>query len=174
MAKKNDNISFFRDRCLVNAQPGLEGAAWVNAGTGKATSHLDALDLSRPLYLLLTHAFRDHCDGARMFQSKDGTILGNYWEHQRWVRYDNRWDRHSPVRPLPISDGLMDKEKREIVGRNREVFPTPGASPAAFSNVVEIMKEGAEYFDCVHRLRTCQDDGNVPFEAEAQTAKLKP
>ena len=77
--------------------------------------------------------------------------MGPYWdgeyfldpeqhfrERQTWNSYDNRWDRFSPVRPIPVTDWMMDYETRNIAGLEWEVIPTPGVTNGASSYLVTV------------------------------------
>lgn len=147
-----DGVSRFRDSCNVYAVQGPEGTVLINAGTGRAAEHLDELGRRGPLTVLLTHHFRDHTDGAIRFHAEArAEILGNYWdqeyyldpdqhfrERQIWNSYDNRWDRFSPVRPLPVTGWMRDYETRTIAGLSWQVVPTPGHTNGASSYVVTL------------------------------------
>jgi len=144
-----DGLYLLRDSCLVYAVRGPEGTVIVNAGTGLAADHLsDVAD--GPVTVLLTHHFRDHTDGALRLAENGARVVAPYWEQeyfldpeqhfrerQIWNSYDNRWDRFSPVRPLPVHDWAMDYETRSMAGLSWEVVPTPGVTGAASSYVVE-------------------------------------
>jgi len=145
-----DGVFLFRDSCLVYAVRGPEGTVLINAGTGRAADHLGEVAQGK-VTVVLTHHFRDHSDGARRLASAGAEILGPYWEQeylvdpeqhfrerQTWVSYDNRWDRFSPVNPLPVSGWLMDYEKRKIAGLEWEVIPTPGVTNGASSYVTTL------------------------------------
>ncbi len=146
-----DNVFLFRDSCLVYAVKGPEGTVIVNAGTGLAADHLNEMGSSETTTVLLTHHFRDHTDGAIRLNEAGAKIIGPYWdqeylidpeqhfrERQIWNSYDNRWDRFSPIRPIPEIDWLMDYETREIAGLEWEVVPTPGVTNGASSYIVNL------------------------------------
>lgn len=146
----DDSVFLFRDSCLVYAVQGPRGTVLVNAGTGRAADHLGAVARGK-VTVLLTHHFRDHSDGARRLAAAGAEVLGPYWdqeylvdpdqhfrERQIWNLYDNRWDRFSPVLPLPVAGWLMDYEKREIAGLEWEVIPTPAVTNGASSYVVTV------------------------------------
>lgn len=148
-----DGIFRLRDSCYVYAVQGPEGTVLINAGTGLAADHLDEVMQGKPVTVLLTHHFRDHTDGAIRLHAKGATVLGPYWdqeylldpdqhfrERQHWNSYDNRWDRFSPVRPLPVSSWMMDYETRAIAGLSWEVVPTPAMTNGASSYVVTLGK----------------------------------
>jgi glyoxylase-like metal-dependent hydrolase (beta-lactamase superfamily II) len=146
-----EDVFVLRDSCLVYAVRGPEGTVLVNAGTGSAVEHLSEVAESKDVTVLLTHHFRDHSDGAIRLAEAGATVLGPYWEkdylidpeqhfreRQIWNSYDNRWDRFSPVRPLPVVDWMMDYETRSIAGLDWEVVPTPGATQGSVSYVVTV------------------------------------
>jgi glyoxylase-like metal-dependent hydrolase (beta-lactamase superfamily II) len=146
-----EGVYRFRDSCHVYAVQGPEGTVLVNAGTGRAADHLDAVARNRPVTVLLTHHFRDHTDGAIRLRDRGATVIGPYWEQeylidpeqhfrerQHWNSYDNRWDRFSPVRALPVTDWMMDYETRRIAGLAWEVVPTPGVTNGASSYLVTL------------------------------------
>ncbi len=146
-----EGIHRFQDSCHVYAVEGPEGVVLVNAGTGLAADHLDEIAGGRPMTVLLTHHFRDHTDGAIRLHEKGARVLGPYWdqeylvdpeqhfrERQHWNSYDNRWDRFSPVRPVPVDGWMMDYETRDIAGLSWEVVPTPGMTNGASSYVVTV------------------------------------
>jgi len=146
-----DNVFRFRDSCHVYAVTGDTGTVLINAGTGMAAERLGEIDTAPDLTVLLTHHFRDHSDGAIRLHAAGATVLGPYWdqeylvdpeqhfrERQTWNSYDNRWDRYAPVRPLPVSDWMMDYETRTIAGRDWTVVPTPGVSNGAASYAVTV------------------------------------
>ena len=146
-----EGIYRFQDSCHVYAVEGPEGVVLVNAGTGLAADHLGEIAGSRPVTVLLTHHFRDHTDGAIRLREKGVRVFGPYWdqeylvdpeqhfrERQHWNSYDNRWDRFSPVRPVPVDGWMMDYETRDIAGLSWEVVPTPGMTNGASSYVVTI------------------------------------
>ena len=127
------------------------GDSLINAGTGLAANHLGEVVKNGPLTVLLTHHFRDHSDGSIRLHAAGANILGPYWdaeyfldpeqhfrERQTWNSYDNRWDRFSPVRPIPVTDWMMDYETRNIAGLAWEAVPTPGATNGAISCVVTL------------------------------------
>lgn len=139
-------VFLFRDSCHVYAVQGPDGTVLINAGTGQAADHLEEVAGGKPLTLLLTHHFRDHTDGAIRLHEAGATVIGPYWdqeylidpdqhfrERQMWNSYDNRWDRYSPVRPLPVTGWMMDYETRQIAGLQWEVIPTPGVTNGASS-----------------------------------------
>lgn len=141
----------FQDSCLVYAVKGPNGLVLINAGTGLAVDCLSELGAEGEVTLLLTHHFRDHTDGAIRFAKVGAKILGPYWdkeylidpdqhfrERQIWNSYDNRWDRFSPVRSIPVSDWMMDYETRRIAGLEWEVIPTPAQSQGAVTYVVAL------------------------------------
>ncbi|MDA0745525.1 MAG: MBL fold metallo-hydrolase [bacterium] len=149
--KLEDNLYVFRDSCNVYAVRGPEGIVLINAGTGLAADHLSELTPNGDLVLLLTHHFRDHTDGAIRLHEAGATVLGPYWEQdylldpdqhfrerQIWNLYDNRWDRFSPVRPLPIQGWMMDYETRHLAGLDWEVVPTPAQTQGAVSYIVTL------------------------------------
>ena len=144
-----DGLHLLRDSCLVYAVRGPEGTVIVNAGTGLAADHLNDV-ADGPVTVLLTHHFRDHTDGAVRLAEKGARVVAPYWEQeyfldpeqhfrerQIWNSYDNRWDRFSPLRPIPVHDWAMDYETRSMAGLAWEVVPTPGMTGAASSYVVE-------------------------------------
>ena len=146
-----EGIYRLQDSCLVYAVIGPEGVVLVNAGTGLAADHLGEIAGGKPVTVLLTHHFRDHTDGAIRLHEKGARIYGPYWdqeylvdpeqhfrERQHWNSYDNRWDRFSPVRPVPVDGWMMDYETREIAGLSWEVVPTPGMTNGASSYVAAI------------------------------------
>ncbi|MEK7477555.1 MAG: MBL fold metallo-hydrolase [Candidatus Coatesbacteria bacterium] len=145
-----EDVFLFRDSCLVYAVRGPEGTVLVNAGTGLAADHLGEVARG-PVTLILTHHFRDHTDGAIRLHAAGAGVLGPYWEQeylvdpdqhfrerQTWNSYDNRWDRFSPVRPLPVAGWLMDYEERRIAGLIWRVIPTPGVTAGASSYAVTV------------------------------------
>ena len=140
-----------QDSCHVYAVQGPEGTVLINAGTGRAADCLDEVAAGKPVTVLLTHHFRDHTDGAIRLHEKGATIIGPYWdqaylvdpeqhfrERQQWNSYDNRWDRFSPVRPVPVRDWMMDYETRTIAGLQWETVPTPGHTNGASSYLVAL------------------------------------
>ena len=146
-----DGVFRLQDSCLVYAVLGPTGTVLVNAGTGLASDHLDEISRGLDVTLLLTHHFRDHTDGAIRLKAKGVKVIGPYWdqeyltdpdqhfrERQNWNSYDNRWDRFSPIRPLPIDDWMMDLETRDIGGLTWEVVPTPGQTNGASSYIVNL------------------------------------
>jgi glyoxylase-like metal-dependent hydrolase (beta-lactamase superfamily II) len=146
-----EDVYQFQDSCLVYAVKCPGGLVVVNAGTGRAADHLEELDAQGDLTVLLTHHFRDHTDGAIRFAEVGAEILGPYWdkeyltdpdqhfrERQIWNSYDNRWDRFSPVRPIPVSGWMMDYETRRITGLEWEVIPTPAQSQGAATYIVTL------------------------------------
>ena len=146
-----EGIHRLQDSCLVYAVDGPEGVVLVNAGTGLAADHLDEISRGKPVTVLLTHHFRDHTDGAIRLHEKGARILGPYWdqeylvdpeqhfrERQQWNSYDNRWDRFSPVRTVPIDGWMMDYETRDIAGLSWEVVPSPGMTNGASSYIATI------------------------------------
>ena len=149
--KLRDNLFLFRDSCSVYAICGPTGTVLVNAGTGRAADHLGEITHGGSLSVVLTHHFRDHTDGALRLHEAGAKILGPYWdqeylidpeqhfgERQIWNSYDNRWDRFSPIRAQPVSDWMMDYEKRELAGLDWEVIPTPGATNGASSYIATL------------------------------------
>ena len=145
-----DGVFLFQDSCCVYAIQGPEGTVLINAGTGLVADYLDEVFQNGSLTVLLTHHFRDHTDGAIRLRNAGAEILGPYWEQeyltdpdqhfrerQVWNSYDNRWDRFAPVRPIPVSNWMMDYENREIAGLKWEVVPTPGCTNGASSYVVD-------------------------------------
>ena len=149
--KIHPHLFFLQDSCKVYALQGPEGTLLINAGTGLAADQLAEVARDKPVTVLLTHHFRDHTDGALRLHQAGATILGPYWdqeylldpdqhfrERQFWNSYDNRWDRFSPVRPLPVSDWMMDYEKRTIAGLEIEVVPTPGVTNGASTYLVRL------------------------------------
>jgi len=145
-----EDVFMFRDSCLVYAVRGPEGTVLVNAGTGLAADHLGEVARG-PVTVVLTHHFRDHSDGAIRLEAAGAAVLGPYWEHeylvdpdqhfrerQTWNSYDNRWDRFSPVRALPVAGWLMDWEERRIAGLGWRVIPTPGVTSGASSYAVTV------------------------------------
>ena len=131
-----EGVYRLQDSCQVYAVQGPDGTVLINAGTGLAADQLDAVACGKPVTLLLTHHFRDHTDGALRLHDKGVTVIGPYSdqeylldpdqhfrERQHWNSYDNRWDRFSPLRPLPESDWMMDYETRKIAGLVWEVVP---------------------------------------------------
>jgi len=146
----DENVFLFRDSCLVYAVRGPAGTVLVNAGTGACADHLGEVARGK-VTLVLTHAFRDHTDGAIRLHEAGVEVLGPYWEQeyfldpeqhfrerQLWNIYDNRWDRLTPIRPLPVTGWLMDCEKRRIAGLEWEVIPTPGVTAGASSYAVTV------------------------------------
>ena len=146
-----DQVYLLRDSCLVYAVQGSEGTVLVNAGTGLAAEHLGEVVVGDEIVVLLTHHFRDHTDGAIRLQEQGAKVLGPYWdqaylvdpeqhfrERQIWNSYDNRWDRFSPVRPVPVDGWMMDYEVRRIAGLDWEVIPTPGVTNGAVSYAVTV------------------------------------
>ncbi len=149
--KIHPHLFLLQDSCKVYALQGPEGTLLINAGTGLAADQLAEVARDKPVTVLLTHHFRDHTDGALRLHQAGATILGPYWdqeylldpdqhfrERQFWNSYDNRWDRFSPVRPLPVSGWMMDYEKRTIAGLEIEVVPTPGATNGASTYLVRL------------------------------------
>ncbi len=141
----------FQDSCTIYALQGPDGTVLINAGAGQAADHLDEVARGKPITVMLTHHFRDHTDGAIRLHDKGATIIGPYWdqeylidpeqhfrERQQWNSYDNRWDRFSPVRSLPITNWMMDYETRDIAGLSWEVVPTPGMTNGASSYIVTL------------------------------------
>ncbi|MCZ6680924.1 MAG: MBL fold metallo-hydrolase [Candidatus Poribacteria bacterium] len=146
-----DSVFLFRDSCHVYAVQGPEGTVLINAGTGLAAEHLEEIVQNGPATVLLTHHFRDHTDGAIRLHQAGAKIVGPYWdqeylldpdqhfrERQIWNSYDNRWDRFSPVRPIPVAEWMMDYETRHIAGLEWEVIPTPGVTNGASSYLVTL------------------------------------
>jgi len=144
-----DGLWMFRDSCNVYALQTEQGLVVVNAGTGAAADAIDQLGAGAVLAVVLTHHFRDHTDGAIRFKQLGARILGPYWERdylidpeqhwrerQIWNSYDNRWDRYSPIRPIPVDDWLMDYETRSLGGLTWRVLPTPGVTTGAISLIV--------------------------------------
>ncbi len=138
----------FADSCMVYAVRGPAGTLVVNAGTGLGAASLGTV-ASGPVTVLLTHHFRDHTDGALAFAAAGARVLAPVWEReylvdpdqhfrerQTWNSYDNRWDRFSPIRPLPVTDWVYDRERRTIAGLEVEVIPTPGVTTGAVSYLV--------------------------------------
>ena len=145
-----DGVFLFQDSCCVYAVQGPKGTVLINAGTGLVADYLDEVFQNGSLTVLLTHHFRDHTDGAIRLRNAGAKILAPYWEQeyltdpeqhfrerQIWNSYDNRWDRFAPVRPIPVSNWMMDYENREIAGLKWEVVPTPGCTNGASSYVVD-------------------------------------
>lgn len=143
-------LYMLEDSCLVYAVQGPEGTVLVNAGTGLAAGHLDKVARGR-ISVILTHSFRDHCAGAARLSEAGAEIYAPYWEQeylldpdqhfrerQLWNIYDNRWDRFSPITPLPIKGWMMDYEKRILGGLEWEVIPTPGVTCGASSYVTTL------------------------------------
>ncbi|MEE2659431.1 MAG: MBL fold metallo-hydrolase [Candidatus Latescibacterota bacterium] len=146
----DEGLHVLRDSCLVYALRGPEGTVVINAGTGTAADYLDEVAGNTSVTVLLTHHFRDHSDGALRLAAKGAKVVAPYWdqeyfldpeqhfrERQIWNSYDNRWDRHSPVRPIPVDDWAMDYETRQIAGLTWKVVPTPGVTNGACSYVVD-------------------------------------
>lgn len=145
-----DGLHVLQDSCLVYAVRGPEGTVLVNAGTGLAAETLQAVAGNGPVTVLLTHHFRDHTDGAARLAAAGARIVGPYWdqeylldpeqhfrERQMWNSYDNRWDRFSPVRPIPVQEWAMDYGAVDAGGLQWTVVPTPGVTNGACSYVVE-------------------------------------
>ncbi len=65
----------------------------------------------------------------------------HFSERQTWNSYDNRWDRFSPVFPVPVDHWLMDYATHEIAGATVKVVPAAGVTNGAVSLVVEIGEE---------------------------------
>lgn len=141
----------FQDSCTIYALQGPDGTVLVNTGAGHTADHLDEVARGKPITVMLTHHFRDHTDGAIRLHDKGATIIGPYWdqeylidpeqhfrERQQWNSYDNRWDRFSPVRSLPITNWMMDYETRDIAGLSWEVVPTTGMTNGASSYIVTL------------------------------------
>lgn len=147
-----DDVWLFRDSCNVYAVAGADGCLLINAGTGAAADHLDELPCAIDrLHLLLTHHFRDHSAGAARFKARGATIYGPYWDQQHlldpdqhfrerqiWNSYDNRWDRFSPIEPVPVDEWMMDYETRMVAGVEVLVHPSPGVTTGAVSYVATI------------------------------------
>ncbi len=145
-----DGLWLFRDSCNVYALRTDDGLTVVNAGTGAAADTVAQLGAGSVRQVLLTHHFRDHTDGAVRFKKLGARVFGPYWEReylidpeqhwrerQTWNSYDNRWDRYSPVRRIPVDEWLMDYETREVGGLSWRVLPTPGVTTGAISLVVK-------------------------------------
>ena len=154
-----ESIYLFRDSCNVYAVQAPEALIVINAGTGRASANLKAIAHDRPVFVLLTHHFRDHTDGAIRFKEAGATILCPYWEkdylldpeqhfreRQTWNSYDNRWDRFSPVRPIPIDGLLLDYETRNIGGSEWKIIPTPGQTNGAIT--LKTIVNGRAYLFC--------------------------
>jgi glyoxylase-like metal-dependent hydrolase (beta-lactamase superfamily II) len=146
----------FSDSCVVYAFRAPTGWLVVNAGSGDAAGHFSELPESGdlPVSVVLTHHFRDHTDGARAFSAAGAEVWAPYWEQeylldpaqhfserQTWNSYDNRWDRFSPVFPVPVDHWLMDYATHEIAGAKVKVVPAAGVTNGAVSLVVEIGEE---------------------------------
>ncbi len=149
--KIHDGVFMFQDSCRVYAVQCPQGTVLINVGTGLAADHLGEVVQNGPVTVLLTHHFRDHTDGSIRLHAAGAKIHGPYWEEeyyldpdqhfrerQIWNSYDNRWDRFSPIRPIPVTDGMMDYETRNIAGLEWEVIPTPGVTNGASSYLVTI------------------------------------
>ena len=147
----SEGLYRFLDSCTIYAVQGPDGTVLINAGAGLAADHLDEVARGKPVTVLLTHHFRDHTDGAIRLHAKGATIIGPYWdqeylidpeqhfrERQQWNSYDNRWDRFSPVRPLPVTGWMMDYETRDIAGLSWDVVPTPGMTNGASSYITTL------------------------------------
>jgi glyoxylase-like metal-dependent hydrolase (beta-lactamase superfamily II) len=144
-----DGLFMMQDSCLVYALRGPSGTVIVNAGTGEAAEGLEEV-ADGEVTVLLTHHFRDHSDGALRLAARGALIIAPYWdqeyfldpeqhfrERQIWNSYDNRWDRFSPVRAIPVDEWAMDYESRQIAGLTWTVVPTPGVTNGACSYVVD-------------------------------------
>lgn len=161
------------------AVQGLDGTVLVNAGTGLAVEHLEEIVApSKTVTLLLTHHFRDHSDGAIRLHEAGARVFGNYGdrdyyldpeqhfrERQTWNSYDNRWDRFSPIRPLPIDGWMYDYETRSLAGLTWEVVPTPGHTNGASTYVVTL--PGGRRVAFVGEL-VCEQDGRTSRLAPLQ------
>ncbi len=140
----------FQDSCMVYAVRGPAGTVVVNAGTGRGAETLPDIEPG-DVTVLLTHHFRDHTDGALAFGASGATIMAPVWEseylidpaqhfreRQTWNSYDNRWDRFSPIRPIPVNEFVHDWDRRMLGGLEWEVIPAPGVTTGAVNYVTTI------------------------------------
>jgi glyoxylase-like metal-dependent hydrolase (beta-lactamase superfamily II) len=145
-------VWLYCDSCNVYAVAGPNGCLLINAGTGAAAEYLDELPCAVDrLHLLLTHHFRDHSAGAERFKARGATIYGPYWDQQHlldpeqhfrerqiWNSYDNRWDRYSPIEPVPVDAWMMDYETRTLAGLDITVHPSQGVTNGAVTYIVTV------------------------------------
>lgn len=140
----------FRDSCVVYAINGPDGTIIINAGTGRGAASIGRT-AKGPVTVLLTHSFRDHADGAIEFGKLGAKILAPVWEReyltdpeqhfrerQNWNSYDNRWDRFSPVRPIPVTGWVHDWDNVKIAGLEVEVIPAPGVTTGAVNYIITV------------------------------------
>jgi len=130
----------FEDSCNVYAVTGSGGMLIVNAGTGAWLEHLDDLP-EPPVALACTHHFRDHAAGAARaaelgisvyVPEGDVELFADPAQHfrgrQTYIIYDNLWNLHAPIEPIPVAGALRDYETLILAGLVVEVIPLPGVT----------------------------------------------
>jgi glyoxylase-like metal-dependent hydrolase (beta-lactamase superfamily II) len=159
-------VRLWRDSCNVYAILGESGAVVVDAGSGEWLDGVADLPVP-PVALLLTHYFRDHAAGA-VAAARAGIpvhvpegereILADPATHfrrrQTMLVYDNIWDLHVPVEPVPVAGVLRDYERLEIGGLEIEVLPLPGATPTQIGLAVAAPADGRRLVFCAETIHS--------------------
>ncbi len=144
----SDGLWQFRDSCIVYALDTGEQTLIINSGTGAWLNQIDSLP-HPPVAVALTHAFRDHSEGAIRAARQGIAVWAPRWERElledapshfarreTYIIYDNAWDRFCPTESVPVGRWLHDWETIRMGEASLQVLPTPGASPRAVSFLV--------------------------------------
>ncbi len=141
----------FQDSCRVYLLRWGDEGVLIDFGTGLVLERLSEVGVKRVSDVLLTHHHRDQASGLAPFAASDLRVwvphqeqdlvarVDEHWQAREvFNSYNNRQDRFSLRRSLPIAGTLKDYAEYAFGGYTFEVLPTPGHTTGSVTLLAEV------------------------------------
>lgn len=155
LQKISEHLYVYKDTCRVYVVTEEKTAVLIDFGSGEVLEHLCEAGAESVAAVLITHHHRDQVQGLSKARERNIPIYVPHAERELienadWMwqareiynNYNNRQDRFSILRSVPVTDTLKDYRRITFGIQTFEILPTPGHTTGSVTleTVVDGMK----------------------------------